>query len=71
MTLLESQSVVERMATRREPFSDIEALIEAFDLGPDEKSALWLLAWSHQDPRTQRRVAREALAYVGSAILQH
>jgi hypothetical protein len=44
------------------PFAEVEELIESAGLPADEKSALWLLAWSEQDRRTQRAVAEEALA---------
>jgi hypothetical protein len=49
---------VERQMLRGERFSDVEALINASDLSDDEKSALWLLAWSYVDHRAQRREAR-------------
>ena len=47
------------------PFRQIEGAIEAAPASDGQKAALWLLAWSHQEPRVQRRVAKEALAAVG------
>ena len=48
---------VERRMRRGERFADVEALIDATDLSSDEKSALWLLAWSYVHPNAQRREA--------------
>jgi hypothetical protein len=49
------------------PFSEIEAVIDAAPLPADQKAALWLLAWSYQDPRQQRRLARETLEAMSGA----
>jgi hypothetical protein len=44
-------------------FSSLEdELIELSDLSDDEKSALWLYAWSFVDWRAQRREARAHIA---------
>ena len=52
---------VERRMRRGERFADVEDVIDASDLATDEKSALWLLAWSYVHPRAQRR---EAIAHL-------
>jgi hypothetical protein len=44
-----------------ERFIDVEDVIDASDLAADEKSVLWLLAWSYVHPRAQRR---EAIAHL-------
>ena len=46
---------------RGERFSDVEDFIDASDLPAEEKSALWLLAWSYVHPRAQRREANAHL----------
>jgi hypothetical protein len=53
---------VERRMRRGERFTDVENVIDASGLSSDEKSALWLLAWSYVHPRAQRR---EANAHIG------
>ena len=58
------RTTVERMSLTGVDFGEIEDLIERAFLRDDQKSALWLLAWSYQEPEVQRRVAREALAAV-------
>jgi hypothetical protein len=55
------QIEVERRMRRGERFSDVEDLINASELSADEKSGLWLLAWTYLDRRAQRR---EAIAYL-------
>ena len=44
-----------------------DELIELSDLSDDEKSALWLYAWSFVDWRAQRREARAHIARLTSA----
>jgi hypothetical protein len=58
--------VARRMA-RGERFTDVENVINAADLSADEKSALWLLAWSYVHPRAQRREANAHLTIVAGA----
>jgi hypothetical protein len=58
---------VERRMRRGERFSDVEDLIDATDLSPDERSALWLLAWSYVHPSAQRREATAHLARLTAA----
>ena len=53
---------VQMMLTVGSPFDEIEDYINKTKLRDDQKSALWLIAWSGQEPSTQRRVAHEALA---------
>jgi hypothetical protein len=55
------QIEVERRMRRGERFSDVEELINACPLSSEEKSALWLLAWTYLDCRAQRREARAHL----------
>ena len=52
---------VERRMRRGERFTDVEYVINSSDLSSDEKSALWLLAWSYVHPRAQRREANAHL----------
>src|SRR4051794_14840050 len=53
---------VEGRMMRGDRFTDVEDAIDATALSADEKSALWLLAWSYVDWRAQRREARAHLA---------
>src|SRR4051794_24431324 len=46
---------VEQRMRRGERFTDVEDVINASDLATEEKSALWLLAWSYVHPKAQRR----------------
>jgi hypothetical protein len=62
--LADCQGRVEQKLREGESFSDVEDYINATSLGPRQKGALWLLAWAHEDPRAQLRVAKEALALV-------
>jgi hypothetical protein len=57
------QNTVERMIRDGNPFEEVEDYINATSFAEDQKAALWLLAWSYQDPPVQRRVAKEALSY--------
>jgi hypothetical protein len=52
---------VERRMRGGARFTDVEDIINASGLSDDEKSALWLLAWSYVHPRAQRR---EAIAHL-------
>ncbi|MGI8593429.1 MAG: hypothetical protein ACR2ML_03515 [Solirubrobacteraceae bacterium] len=62
MTLDDAQGRVERMVAAGTSFEVVEVFVESAPLPQMQKAALWLLAWSSQDPRTQLRVAKEALA---------
>jgi hypothetical protein len=61
------QFEVERRMRRGERFSDVEDLINATGLSDDEKSGLWLLAWSYVHPTAQRREATAHLAHLTAA----
>ena len=63
--LISCQAVVERMLQAGRSFSEIEDFIEASPLEELQKAALWMLAWAHQDPASQLRLARETLTLVG------
>jgi hypothetical protein len=62
MTTAHYRARVEQLVTCGRPFADIEGVIDAAPLRNDEKAALWLLAWSYQEPEMQRRMACETLA---------
>ena len=57
---------VEEMMDRGMPFACVEDVIDGARLSSDHKAALWLLAWSLQDPMLQRRDARLTLALLGA-----
>jgi len=48
------------------PFVELEDWIESLPVSDDSKAGLWLLAWAEQDRSSQRRIAEQALAAVGS-----
>jgi hypothetical protein len=66
MTLAEAQTTIEGLIEHGEPFERMEMVIERLDRPDDDKAALWLLAWSEQERAVRRRVAKEALASVGT-----
>jgi hypothetical protein len=45
---------IDAMITDRESLPAIEAAIDRRELSADQKAALWLLAWSSQDPTSLR-----------------
>ena len=57
---------VEHMMERGAAFGSVEDAIDAAQLSDDQKSALWLLAWSLREPAIQRREARLTLANTAS-----
>lgn len=61
------QALVEREMLGGARFSDVEDLINGCELPTDEQAALWLLAWSYQHPRAQRREAKATLAMLSAA----
>jgi len=63
--LAEIETTVERMCRTGRPFRQIEDVIDGAPASDVQKAALWLLAWTYQEPRFQRRVAKEALAATG------
>jgi hypothetical protein len=56
------QRQVEGMISDRRPFDEIEDHIESMSVSNDEKSALWLLAWSRQPEQVRDQILVEALA---------
>lgn len=58
------QHEVEAMVAAGTAFRLVEDVIEASDLLPDEKAALWMLAWSAVGPQAQEQVARAKLSLV-------
>jgi hypothetical protein len=65
--LSQLQRLIEENARRGESFDRIEAdVIEPSGLPEDQKSALWLYAWSFVDELTQRREARAHIALLDS-----
>ena len=55
---------IRRLTLLSRPFTEIEDEINSAPLADNQKAALWLLAWSRQRGRTQRRIVAEALAAV-------
>jgi hypothetical protein len=49
---------------RRHPVSRFEEQIDGIGLLDDERSALWLYAWSHQGRGWQRRASTQLLMWV-------
>jgi hypothetical protein len=64
--LIDCQRVVERMLANGTTLAEVEEYIERCALDGLEKAGLWMLAWAHQDPATQLRLAKETLAIVTS-----
>jgi hypothetical protein len=60
--LADIENKIECMCRKGRPFRQIEGVIDAAPASDVQKAALWLLAWTYQEPRVQRRVAKEALA---------
>jgi hypothetical protein len=56
-------TAIEHMLQTHAPFAQVEGAIERADLTPDEKDALWVMAWSSIDreisrhPELERRLA--------------
>jgi hypothetical protein len=55
------QLTVQALMEDGEPFGAVEDAIDDLDRGTEEKAALWLLAWSLQEPHLQRRRAQTTL----------
>ena len=64
--LIHCQTRVEQLLSDRWPLAEVEEYIEDCSLDQMEKAGLWMLAWAHQDPATQLRLAKETLALVNS-----
>jgi rhamnogalacturonyl hydrolase YesR len=67
MKLMHAQRQVAGMINSGTPFDAIEDQIRRIpDLVDDERSALWLYAWSRQGPSWQRNAATQLLMWVAS-----
>jgi hypothetical protein len=51
MSLAGFQETVAEMVSDGRDLEEVEGTIESARLGEEEKSALWLLAWSYRDRR--------------------
>jgi hypothetical protein len=68
MSLVTAQSEVAGMVHAGTPFDAIEDQIHQIpDLADDERSALWLYAWSRQRPSWQRHSSTQILQWVGTS----
>lgn len=68
MGLMQAEREVTGMIHSGTPFDVIEDQIHAIpDLVEDERSALWLYAWSRQGRKWQRNAVAQLLLWVGSA----
>lgn len=70
MHMTEAQKYVERSMRHGVAFDTIEDEINEMALSEEQKSALWLLAWSYVNWRYQRRFARAAVAGLGSMVAE-
>ena len=61
------QLTVQALMEDCEPFGAVEEAIDELDHGGEEKAALWLLAWSLQEPQVQRRRAQTTLHVLARA----
>lgn len=66
--LADYQGHVEKQLREGESFSAVEDYIDTAPLESRQRAALWLLAWAHQTPRAQLRLAKETLALVSTAL---
>ncbi|HEX8855302.1 MAG TPA: hypothetical protein VF752_06845 [Thermoleophilaceae bacterium] len=64
--LSEGRGEIERRMSAGEPFGSVEDMINRAELSEDEKSALWLLAWSMRDTDSQRQETRALLAQLAT-----
>lgn len=64
--LIDCQDVVEEMLSHGRALAEVEEYIECCALAQMEKAGLWMMAWAHQDPATQLRLAKETLALASS-----
>ena len=67
LDLVRCQKVVERMLGDGRSLTEVEDYIEASALEDMQKAALWMLAWAHQEPAIQLRLAKETLALASGA----
>jgi len=61
MTLRDYQRAVTNQIQAGFTFGQVEGFIDACPIGEQHKTALWLWAWAHQPPETQRRFADSLL----------
>jgi len=54
-----SHAAIEHLLRTDAPFAQIEGAIERMDLTPDEKAALWMLAWSSSEGGVTRNAELE------------
>jgi hypothetical protein len=66
--LADCQGRVEQKLREGESFSAVEDYINTAPLAARQQAALWLLAWAHQKPRVQLRLAKETLALVSNVL---
>ena len=66
MNVDEQMRELERRLSDGEEFPAIEDWVDEIPADEEVKAALWLVAWTEQEPVIQRRVAWEALAYVAA-----
>jgi hypothetical protein len=67
MGLMQAQHEVAGMVNSGTPFDAIEDQIQRIpDLIADERSALWLYAWSRQGRSWQRDASKQLLQWVAS-----
>jgi rhamnogalacturonyl hydrolase YesR len=67
MSLITAQAEVAGMVHAGTPFDAIEDQISQMaDLADDERSALWLYAWSRQRPAWQRSASTQILLWVAN-----
>jgi hypothetical protein len=66
VSLGDYQDQVEGMIEAGERFGVVEDTINAAPLVEEQKAALWLLAWSSRDSKSQRRDALAALELVSN-----
>jgi hypothetical protein len=62
MSVTEHVRQLERRLSAGAGFLEIEEWVDDIRAPDDVKAALWLLAWSEQEPAMQRRIVCEALA---------
>ena len=67
LDLVRCQKVVEWMLGDGRSLAEVEDYIEASALEDMQKAALWMLAWAHQEPAIQLRLAKETLALASGA----
>ena len=67
MTVIEYVRELDRRLSAGQGFVEIEDWVEELRASEDVKAALWLLAWTEQEPTTRRRVVCEALGHLAGS----